>query len=206
VPADAPDARTGRWVDVPGAALFDALRAALLPSATSADPADAAARLPILAEDLGVIDAGVLDLLARTGLPGMHVLQFAFGATSDNLYLPHNHRQNGVVYPGTHDNDTTLGWWFAADEHTKAHVRRYLRVDGHDLVWDVIRAALASVCDTAIIALQDLMALDGHARMNTPGRAEGNWAWRTPRPDLHPELTARLRGLIELYGRGAQHV
>lgn len=192
VPAEAEDARAGHWVPGPGVAVFDALR-------------DALGDLPILAEDLGVIDDGVLDLLEATGLPGMHVLQFAFGATSDNLYLPHNHRSNGVVYPGTHDNNTTLGWWLAAPEHEKHHVRTYLSVGGHDIVWDFIKLAVASNCDTAIIAAQDLLALDGTARMNIPGLGEGNWGWRLPKVPLDAAITARLRGLIHLYGRGHTH-
>ncbi|MEZ4474526.1 MAG: 4-alpha-glucanotransferase [bacterium] len=187
VPADAPDARTGAWEPGPGQAFFDRMSQAFGPE------------LPVIAEDLGVIDDGVKALLASSGLPGMHVLQFAFGGEADNWYLPHNHRKNGVVYPGTHDNDTTLGWWLAAEPHVQDHVRRYFGVSGHDLVWDVIRAALASVCDTAILAAQDTLALDGSARMNTPAQGLGNWSWRLWPGQLGD--AGRLRDLNGLYGR-----
>ena len=126
VPADAPDARGGRWVPGPGRGLFDALRQAL-------------GALPILAEDLGTIDEAVHRLRADAGLPGMRVLQFAFGGGAEDHHLPHNHTADSAVYTGTHDNDTTLGWWRAAPEHTRDHLRRYFGVDGHDVVWDLVR-------------------------------------------------------------------
>jgi len=189
VPADAPDARTGAWEPGPGQAFFDAMARAC------GDP------LPVIAEDLGVIDDGVKALLASSGLPGMHVLQFAFGGDADNWYLPHNHRKNGVVYPGTHDNDTTLGWWTATSDHVRDHVRQYFGIGGHDLVWDFIRAALASVCDLAVVSLQDVLALDGRARMNTPSLAQGNWAWRFSATALPGEHADRLRWMNGLYGR-----
>ncbi len=192
VPADAEDARSGRWVDGPGQPVFDALKAAL-------------GELPIVAEDLGVVDDGVIALLDSAGLPGMKVLQFAFGGTSDNLYLPHNHPVNAVVYPGTHDNDTTLGWWRAADGHTQHHVRVYYGVDGSDIVWDFIKSAIASPAETAIVAAQDLLSLGTEARMNIPAVADGNWAWRLPDAALPTAITDRLRFLVRLYGRGAVH-
>lgn len=195
VPAEAADARSGRWRAGPGLDFLQTLHRALAPELPL---------LPVIAEDLGILDEGVYTLMRESGLPGMHVLHFAFGGGSDNHYLPHNHRKNGLVYPGTHDNDTTLGWWFASDEATRDHVRRYFSCGDHDIVWEILRAALASVCDTAILAAQDLLALDGHARMNVPGRAEGNWGWRLPSLPIHPEITGRLRTLIQLYGRGAE--
>lgn len=188
VPADAPDARTGEWCQGPGQAFFDAMTAALGP-------------LPLIAEDLGIIDDGVRALLASSGLPGMHILQFAFGGGADNAYLPHNHRRNAVVYPGTHDNNTTLGWWLSAPEHVQDHVRRYLSVSGHDLVWDFNRAALASVADTAILAMQDVLALDASGRMNTPAVADGNWGWRVHVHALRHDHAERLRGLCALFDR-----
>lgn len=190
VPAGATDARSGRWVKGPGRAVFDAFESAL------------GRPLPIIAEDLGDIDQPVRDLLADVGLPGMKILQFAYGGESDNLYLPHNHSPDAVVYTGTHDNDTTLGWWLAASDKTKHHVRIYHRIDGHDLVWDMIRAALASPCRLAIIPMQDVLALDSRGRMNTPSVAEGNWSWRLRREHLRSEPAARLRALCHLFARG----
>ena len=188
VPADAPDARTGAWIPGPGQGFFDAMAAALGP-------------LPLIAEDLGIIDDPVRQLLASSGFPGMHVLQFAFGGGADNAYLPHNHRPNAVAYPGTHDNDTTLGWWLKAPAHVQDHVRRYFGVGGHDLVWDFNRAALASVAEVAILAMQDVLALDSSGRMNTPAVAGGNWGWRVHVHGLRDDHAQRLRGLCRLFGR-----
>ena len=188
VPAGAPDARGGRWVKGPGQALFDDLRKAL-------------GDLPIIAEDLGLIDDEVLALKASAGLPGMKVLQFAFGDQADNFYLPHNHEPNSVVYTGTHDNDTTLGWWKSAPDHVKDHVRRYLARDGADVVWDFVRTAFASVAHTAIVPMQDVLSLDSDARMNMPGQGEGNWGWRVRADAFDPHLAGRLRDLAVLYGR-----
>ena len=188
VPADAPDARSGAWVTGPGLALFDALHNAL-------------GSLPVIAEDLGVIDDNVRALLAAADLPGMKVLQFAFGETAINPYLPHNHTPQSVVYTGTHDNDTTRGWWHSQPEHVRHHVRVYLSTPGDDIAWDFIRAALASVARFAIIPMQDVLSLDRHARMNTPSVSAGNWRWRLAPGDLKPEVARRLRHLVELFGR-----
>lgn len=189
IPAAARDARTGKWVKGPGRAVFDAFEQAL------------GKALPIIAEDLGDIDEPVRELLESTGLPGMKVLQFAFGGESDNLYLPHHHRPNAVVYTGTHDNDTTLGWWKAASDKVRHHVRIYLRVDGNDIAWDFIRAAFASPCRLAIVPMQDVLALDARGRMNTPSTPEGNWGWRVRVEALRRDQTDRLRALAGLYGR-----
>jgi 4-alpha-glucanotransferase len=188
VPASSPDARSGTWVKGPGLALIRALERE-------------AGGLPIIAEDLGVIDDEVRALLAQSGLMGMLVLQFAFGENAMNPYLPHNHGRNSVVYTGTHDNDTTLGWWRKQDDRVRHHVRVYFGVDGHDVVWDFIRATLASVARFAVIPMQDVLALGGEARMNTPAVADGNWRWRVRAEDLRPELATRLRLLVETYGR-----
>jgi 4-alpha-glucanotransferase len=180
-------ALNGRWVKGPGMALFSEVRRAL------GQPA-------IVAEDLGSIDDGVKALLAATGFPGMRVLQFAFG-DEDSLFLPHHHTPNSVVYTGTHDNDTTRGWWEALDETTRGKVRDYLGTDGREIAWDLIRAALASVADRAIVPMQDVAGLRSEARMNTPGRADGNWSWRA-RPEHFSESAAsRLRRLVTLTGR-----
>jgi 4-alpha-glucanotransferase len=190
IPAEDEDATRGAWVKGPGRALFEDLERALGPR-------------PIIAEDLGVIDDDVEALRDGLKLPGMRILQFAFGESARQPFLPHNHRPRSVVYTATHDNDTTLGWWLGASERERDHVRRYLGVSGHDLVWDLIRAAFASVAQTAIIPLQDALCLDSGARMNTPGTAEGNWRWRVRGEAFNTPLALRLRGLATLYGRTA---
>lgn len=189
IPIDAQDARGGSWRQGPGRALFDDVQKALGPN------------LPIIAEDLGVITDDVIELRDRVGLPGMKILQFAFGAGHDNAYLPHHHIENCVVYTGTHDNDTTLGWWNNEADHVRDHVRHYLGRDGNDVVWDFIRMAMTSVAHTTIIPFQDVLTLDSGARLNIPGLAAGNWSWRVRLDAFHENLSARLRGLVELSDR-----
>lgn len=189
IPADAEDARAGSWRRGPAKALFDDLQAAL------------GGALPIIAEDLGVITDDVRALRDGVGLPGMKVLQFAFGAGNDNEYLPHHHVPDSVVYTGTHDNDTTGGWWLSESDHTRDHVRRYLRVDGNDIVWDLIRVAMLSVAHTAVVPFQDILTLDSGARMNVPGLEHGNWAWRVRKDAFHPNLSSRLKELVVLGDR-----
>ncbi len=188
VPAGAEDARSGRWVQGPGADFFTALRQGL-------------GDLPLVAEDLGEIDQPVHDLRDGVGLPGMKVLQFAFGAQADHPFLPHTYPRHCVAYTGTHDNNTTLGWWQSADERIRDHVRQYLSVDGHDIVWDLIGLCLSSVADTAVIPLQDVLALDHKSRMNQPGKSTGNWAWRVRAEAFNDEVGSRLRTLCERYSR-----
>lgn len=191
IPAAAPNAREGEWLPGPGLAFFQTVRD-ILPTAR------------LIAEDLGELLPSVHVLREATGLPGMAILQFAFGGKADNSYLPHNQQANSVVYPGTHDNDTTLGWYAHTDEKTRDHVRRYLRVDGHDVAWDFVRSAYASVCNLAIIPLQDLLMQDSVARFNTPGIAAGNWQWRyraEQLDNLQRNSAISLRELGELYGR-----
>lgn len=188
IPAEEATAEHGTWVEVPGRELFAAVHAALAP-------------FPVIAEDLGLITPEVHALRRELGFPGMKVLQFAFGGDADNPYLPHNHEPHSAVYTGTHDNDTTVGWYAALDERTRDHVRRYLAVDGHDIAWDFIRAALASVARIAVIPVQDVLALGSEARMNEPGRPHGNWEWRLRPGQLTAAHAARLRELSELYGR-----
>ena len=191
VPAGSATARTGKWIPGPGLDFFRVVRTAL-PQAK------------LIAEDLGLLTPETIALREATGLPGMAVLQFAFGGGADNLYLPHNHRANTIVYPGTHDNDTTLGWYAAADEKTRDHVRRYLRIGGQEIGWDFVRVAYQSTANLAVIALQDLMSLGSAARFNTPGRSQGNWTWRY-RPEqlgaLRDHSAGYLRELAALYGR-----
>ncbi len=188
VPADEATAVNGRWVPGPGADFFEAVERAL-------------GTLPIVAEDLGVITPDVEELRDRFGFPGMRILQFAFGGKADQPYLPHNHIQRCVVYTGTHDNDTTLGWWRTASAQERRHVQLYLGRSGEDIAWDFVRAALSSVADIAIIPLQDVLSLGSEARMNTPGRPGGNWTWRFGLHQLTPAVISRLRELTILYGR-----
>lgn len=191
VPAGRPNARVGSWVPGPGLDFFRRVSAAL-PEAR------------LIAEDLGLLTPETVALREATGLPGMAVLQFAFGGSADNAYLPHNQTANSVVYPGTHDNDTTLGWYATTDERTRDHVRRYLRVSGREISWDFIRSAYASVARLAIISLPDLLSLGSEARLNTPGVGQGNWTWRY-RSDQLARLSAQsapyLRELGDLHGR-----
>ena len=188
VPASAPTAVDGRWRDGPGAALFEAIGAAL-------------GALPIIAEDLGLITPDVLALRKRFDFPGMRVLQFAFGDDSRNPYLPHRYEPDTVVYTGTHDNDTTLGWWAGASEHERAYARAYLASDGHEIHWDLIRAACASVADSAIVPLQDVLGLGTPGRMNLPGKATGNWGWRFVQDQLDNGHAQRLAALCRIFGR-----
>jgi 4-alpha-glucanotransferase len=191
VPAGAPTARTGRWVTGPGIEFFRAVQAAM-PAAK------------LIAEDLGLLSPEVIALREATGLPGMAVLQFAFGGGSDNLYLPHNLRANTVVYPGTHDNDTTPGWYATAEEKTRDHVRRYFRISGQEISWDFLRVAFASVANLAVVPFQDLLSLGSEARFNTPGKSQGNWTWRyrdEQLQTLHRNSAGYLRELATMYGR-----
>jgi len=188
IPAEEKTAVNGRWEPVPGAALFQAL-------------ADALGEVPIIAEDLGVITPEVDALRERFAFPGMKVLQFAFGSGPDNPYLPHNLHRNCVVYSGTHDNDTTAGWWQSLDRDDREAVRAYLGSDAREMPWPLIRLAMASVADLCIFPLQDILSLGSAARMNTPGRPDGNWTWRFSPGALQPALQERLVDLGRLYGR-----
>jgi len=188
VPSDEDTAINGQWVDGPGAALFETLEAAL-------------GKAPIIAEDLGIITPDVEELRDRFNFPGMNILHFAFDSGSDNQYLPHNHLPLSVVYTGTHDNDTTAGWFGKLTEQGQLRVRRYLNYYGDDMVWELIRTTLASVAKTAIIPLQDLLSLGSDSRMNMPGTVGSNWSWRYAASDLTDALATRLGELTELYGR-----
>ena len=188
VPGEHETAEHGEWVPGPGSALFEAVEAKL-------------GRVPMIVEDLGLITPEVALLRDQLGYPGMKVLQFAFGDDATNPYLPHNYEHACVVYTGTHDNDTTVGWYASAGEHERDKVRRYLGVSGQDIAWDFIRCALASVADMAIVPLQDVLSLGSDARMNFPGSAENNWAWRYREEQLTPAHAARLRDLTDIYGR-----
>lgn len=189
IPAANPNAIDGRWVDGPREALFDALQAHF-------------GELPFVAEDLGLITAEVHALRERYGLPGMRILQFAFDGTSHNPYLPHNHERAAVVYTGTHDNDTTVGWYGSIDDGTRRHVGEYLGHPAEPMPWPLIRAAMASVAEMAIVPMQDVLALDGAHRMNVPGTTgNGNWRWRFDWRQVPDDLAARLLRMTQLYGR-----
>jgi 4-alpha-glucanotransferase len=199
IPAGDKTAERGSWVAAPGRELFTAIRKAL-------------GELPIIAEDLGVITPDVEALRDDFGFPGMRILQFAFSSDATNQDLPHNYHANVVVYTGTHDNDTTVGWFSSVAgegstrteekvEDERALCKNYLNTDGKEIHWDFIRAVLQTVANTAVVPLQDLLGLGNEARMNLPNSTEGNWSWRFNAEALTDELAHLLRGLTELYGR-----
>ena len=199
VPGDATTAVNGRWVRGPGATLFAAITASL-------------GTLPIVAENLGLITPSVEALRESLGFPGMAILQFAFGNNGvAGDFTPHNYVRDLVVYTGTHDNDTTLGWWEGgAGDSTRSaadvalerdYAKRYLNTEGTEMHWVLIRAALASVANTVLIPMQDILGLGGDARMNLPGRPSGNWGFRYAGHQLTPALTQRLRDLVITYER-----
>ena len=190
VPAHEETAENGEWRKGPGRDLFRAVAEAV-----------GAAASRFIAEDLGLITPEVRALREACGFPGMSVLQFAFADETDNLYLPHNHERNSVVYTGTHDNDTTLGWFDAAAEGERSFMRRYLGPTSEEPNWSLIRLALSSVADTAIFPLQDVLGIGSEGRMNTPGRAAGNWGWRYTADMLTPTVIDRLRELTQIYDR-----
>jgi 4-alpha-glucanotransferase len=199
IPGGDKTAERGRWVEAPGRELFLAIRNAL-------------GELPIIAEDLGVITPEVRKLRDDFGFPGMRILQFAFSSDTKNQDLPHNYHPNVVVYSGTHDNDTTVGWFNSvAGEGSTRDARQiererefcleYLNSGGKEIHWDFIRAVQASVADTAVVPLQDLLGLGTEARMNLPNSTAGNWSWRYHAGALTDEIGRRLKQLTELYGR-----
>ena len=192
IPASEPTAIHGRWRDGPGAALFEAIQNAL-------------GDVPIIAEDLGLITPAVTALRLQFALPGMAILHFAFGGGNDNAYLPHNLQSNTVIYTGTHDNNTTQGWWAGASPAERDHVRDYLALspeDELDIHWQLMAAASASVADTVIHPMQDVLGLDAKSRMNLPGVGEGFWQWRFSWDQVLPEHAQRLVKLGQLYRRG----
>ncbi len=178
----------GHWQRGPGATVFNAIRAEL-------------GDVPIIVEDLGVITPDVTELRDELDYPGMKVLQFAFEDDPANPYLPHNYYHNDVVYTATHDNQTTIGWFQSRSESERRAVQRYIGSDGSDIAWDLIRLGLASVANTSVQALQDVMRLGDEARMNVPGRPTGNWGWRYLPHQLHEGLAEGLGELTSTYGR-----
>ncbi len=191
VPVNETTAINGRWMPGPGSDLFAEVRSAL-------------GELSIVVEDLGLITDDVHDLRRRLGYPGMKVLQFAFGKDNRNPYLPHNFESNTVVYTGTHDNNTTVGWYQGLDQATREHVMSYLGGCGEEINWAMIRLAFSSIASTAIIPAQDLVGLAADSRMNTPGTVENNWTWRLRPGALNDVAGHRLRDLTDLYRRGRE--
>ncbi|HKD45347.1 MAG TPA: 4-alpha-glucanotransferase [Candidatus Angelobacter sp.] len=189
IPASEPTAVHGRWMKGPKDELFRVLN-------------DRLGDLPFIAEDLGLITSEVHALRDRLDIPGMKVLQFAFGDPGAHIYLPHSYIRNCVVYTGTHDNDTTLGWWRSgATREERAHAEAYLGPLNEDIVWAFIRVALASVARFALVPLQDVLGLGSEARMNTPSRLEGNWGWRFVPGVLTADLADRLAALTAMCDR-----
>jgi 4-alpha-glucanotransferase len=179
----------GEWLKAPGEELFQAL-------------SDKLGKMPIMAEDLGTITPEVYALRDRFDIPGMKVLQFAFGGGSDNPYLPFNYERNFVVYTGTHDNNTTLGWFNQLSEWEKENVLRYLGcISSEGINWDLIRLAFSSVANQAIIPMQDLLNLGTEAQMNFPSKPEGNWEWRYQPDAITDQLRDRLKSITYTYGR-----
>jgi 4-alpha-glucanotransferase len=190
IPADEPTAINGCWRPGPGAKLFEAIRAAL-------------GKLPIIAEDLGVITPDVVALRDQFELPGMRILQFAFGDDANNAFLPHNYVANTVVYGGTHDNDTAVGWFQSASERERAFACTYLGSNGNEIHWNLIHAASQSVANLAIHPMQDVLGLGTDCRMNLPGKGEGYWEWRFSWDQVQPWHAERLRALSAVHGRCA---
>lgn len=187
IPAAEETAVNGQWVKAPGAALFESLRRQL-------------GDLPFIAEDLGLITPQVDALREQFGFPGMKVVQFGFSGRGAHIHLPHRYVTNTVAYTGTHDNDTTRGWWRTASPTEKAAVQAYLAA-GDDVVWPLIRAVAASVADICLIPVQDILELDSSARMNIPSRPAGNWSWRLAEGALTPALAQKLAALAEVTDR-----
>jgi 4-alpha-glucanotransferase len=188
VAASEKTAINGTWVAAPGRELFKTIKKEL-------------GELSIIAEDLGLMTPGVEKLRDDFGFPGMKILQFAFDSDSANSFLPHNYTQNCVTYTGTHDNDTTIGWYRSAPEVEKHRVREYTKSDGTEIEWDLIRLGMLSVADQAIFPLQDFMSLNAEHRMNLPGTVGNNWLWRYTREMLHLLDEERIRGLVEMGNR-----
>jgi len=188
IPSDHHTAEHGHWMDAPGKIFFEQL-------------VQENKNLPLIAEDLGIITPDVTHLRDFFNFPGMKILQFAFDSGADNPYQPHNLIPNTVTYTGTHDNNTTLGWWRAIDAGMKQQIKEYLRNPCRDMPWPMIETALSSVSALALFPLQDVLSLSSGSRMNTPGTAHDNWQWRMKKNQLTLETRTRLKYLSHLYGR-----
>jgi 4-alpha-glucanotransferase len=191
IPVSEPTAIKGTWVKGPGANLFKAIKTVLGP-------------LPIIAEDLGILTPEVEALRSQLDFPGMRILHFAFSGSADNAYLPHNYAANTVAYTGTHDNNTTQGWWAECSESEREQVRAYFSVrrdEEHDIHWRLIEACCASVADTVIHPMQDILGLGAESRMNLPGAAQGHWGWRFSWDQVHDWHAPRLAEICRRFGR-----
>lgn len=189
IPAQAQTARIGMWREGPGMDLFRALEQTL-------------GKLDIIVEDLGFLTPSVLKLVQDSGFPGMKVLQFAFDPREESDYLPHNYNSHSVVYTGTHDNDTTMGWVKTAPKECVNFAKQYLNLtkeEGYN--WGMARGAWASVSDLAVVPMQDLLGLGSDARMNTPSTLGGNWTWRASADQITAKLAKKVLGYTKLYGR-----
>jgi 4-alpha-glucanotransferase len=188
IPADEEFAVNGRWVKALGDELFECLRQRF-------------GSLPLIAEDLGIITDEVEALRKKYRLPGMKVLQFAFSGEASNPYLPFRHGRDSIVYTGTHDNDTSLGWYLSLEDSARDYVDEYLGYPSEDMPWPLLRCALGSRSNLAIVPMQDVLGLDGDHRMNLPGTTEDNWRWRFSWEQVEAELKDRVGRLVKLYGR-----
>jgi 4-alpha-glucanotransferase len=188
IPADQETAINGKWVKAPGKQLLQAIQ-------------DEFGQVPLVAEDLGIITPEVEELRDEFNLPGMKILQFAFGSGPDNPYLPDHHEKNSIVYTGTHDNDTTVGWADKLNDHEKHYVYEYLGYPSTSLNCALIQAAFRSVANLAVIPMQDILELGTEHRMNIPGTSEGNWLWRFQWDQLTSERAQKLAHWVELYDR-----
>lgn len=191
IPAGMKTAEIGTWEPGPGYELFETMKNTL-------------GECSVIAEDLGFLTPSVLELVARTGYPGMKVLQFAFDSREESDYLPHNYTRNCVVYTGTHDNDTLLGWYEKLAKKDKSFCNRYMnlrQMEKEDLKWEFVRAAFMSIADTAIIPMQDYLGLGEEARINTPSTLGNNWTWRMKKGAFTKQLANRMRKMTKLYGR-----
>lgn len=190
IPYGEKTAENGKWEKGPGYDFFAVMKKKL-------------GKKPVIAEDLGFLTPSVLELVRRSGYPGMKVLQFAFDSREESDYLPHNYVKNCVVYTGTHDNDTVIGWYQAISKKDKKLCQSYLNLRGRkvQINWEMIRCAMSSVADTAIIPMQDYLGLGSEARMNTPSTLGNNWRWRMKKDDFTKELAEEIKDMTKLYGR-----
>lgn len=191
IPGDAPTAETGRWVLGPGEKFFSTLE-------------NYFGKLPIIAEDLGILVPEVYELRDKFNFPGMKILQFAFGTNGEKKFLPHRYEKNCVVYTGSHDNDTTLGWWNSIqndETDTREFFMNYTGSDGKDVCKDLIRLAYSSIANIVIIPMQDFLRLDSSARMNFPGRADGNWMWRFKWNQISNDIIEEIKTFVEIFER-----
>lgn len=188
IPFGEPTAVNGVWLSAPGKELLDAIKAEM-------------GAIPLIAEDLGVITPDVEELRDSNMLPGMKILQFAFDSNEGNNFLPHLYPQNSVVYTGTHDNDTVIGWFEAASENDKRFVQEYFNADLNDISWSMIKLAWSSVSNIAIAPLQDILSLGSESRMNLPGKPSGYWRWRYKKEALNFDQALRLARITKIYNR-----